>query len=274
MSSLDRSYQPLAMGPLGTDGISAVNDSDRPTSGGPVGRLFSLDPMGPRGMSSLGDGNQPPCVGPVGKPLITRRLGDQVSEPDCKRTIQTRSESESYPGVPDAVIQTGSEVQPDHVNISTANGPTESRETPPSSDAGMHSLGEQWENMSTNSRDTVSVQNEEPSYGGNTSQVVSMYSRPQNTVEGVKVGCPETVCVFDKTLVDILPGPQENRTVVFNDWTSCGNERSIVLYIRVPIVGIRTSRQCLIFRTMKTVHEWNPDRMCSCGFSSRGINFV
>ena len=227
MSSLDRSYQPLAMGPLGTDGISAVNDSDRSASGGPVGRLFSLDPMGPRGMSSLGDGNQPPCVG---KPLITRRLGDQVSEPDCKRTIQTRSESESYTGVPDAVIQTGSEVQPDRVNISTANGPTESRETPPSSDSGAHSLGEQWENMSTNSRDTVSVQNEEPSYGGNTSQVVGMYSRHQNTVEGVKVGCPETVCVLDKTLVDILPGakPQENRTVVFNDWTSCGNERSIV----------------------------------------------
>ena len=34
MSSLDESYQPLAMG---TDGIYAVNDSDRPTSGGPVG---------------------------------------------------------------------------------------------------------------------------------------------------------------------------------------------------------------------------------------------
>ena len=146
----------------------------------------------------------------------------------CKRTIQTRSESESYSGVPDAVIQTGSEVQPDRVKISTANGPTESRKTPPSSDSGVHSVGEQWENMSTNSRDTVSVQNEEPSYGGNTSQVVSMYSRPQNTVEGVKVGCPETVCVVEKTLVDILPGPQGNRTVVFNDWTSCGNERSIV----------------------------------------------
>ena len=230
MSSLDESYQPLAMGPLGTDGIYAVNDSDRPTSGGPVGRLFSLDPMGPRGMSSLGDGNQPPCVGPVGKPLITGRLGDQVSEPDCKRTTQTRSESESDTGVPDPVIQTGSEVQPDRVNISTANGPTDSRETPPSSDSGVHSLGEQWENMSTNSRDTVSVQNEEPSYGGNTSQVVSMYSKPQNTEEGVRVGCPGTVCVFDKTLVDILPEakPRENRKVVFNDWTICGNERSIV----------------------------------------------
>ena len=98
MSSLDELYQPLAMGPLGTEGIYAVNDSDRPTAGGPVGRLFSLDPMGPSGMSSSGDGNQPPTVGPVGKPFITGRLGDQVSGPDCERTIQTRSESESATG--------------------------------------------------------------------------------------------------------------------------------------------------------------------------------
>ena len=198
MSSLDESYQPLAMGPLGTNGIYAVNDSDQPTSGGPVGRLFSLDPMGPRGMSSLGDGNQPPCVGPVGKPLITGRLGDQVSEPDCKRTTQTRSESESDTGVPDPVIQTGSKVQPVRVNISTANGPTDSRKTPPSSDSGVHSLGEQWENMSTNSRDTVSVQNEEQSYGDNTSQVVNMYSKPQNTEEGVmeSAGPGRFVCLI------------------------------------------------------------------------------
>ena len=122
MSSPDDSYQPLVTGPLGTNGMYAVNDPCRPTAGGPLGRLFSLDPMGPRGMSSLGDGNQPPSVGPVGKPLITERLGDQVSEPDYKRTTQTRSESESDTGVPDSVIQTGSEVHTGRVNISMANG--------------------------------------------------------------------------------------------------------------------------------------------------------
>ena len=57
-----------------------------------------------------------------------------------------------------------------------------------------------------------------------------MYGRPQDTEEGVKVGCPGTVCVFDKTLVDILleSKPPENMKVVFNDWTIYGNERSIV----------------------------------------------
>ena len=96
-------------------------------------------------MSSLGDGNQPPSVGPVGRPLIPEQPGDQVSEPDYKWTTQTRSESESDTGVQDPVIQTGSEVQTDRVNISMANGPTDSSVTPPSSDSGVHSLGEQWE---------------------------------------------------------------------------------------------------------------------------------
>ena len=84
--------------------------------------------------------------------------------------------------------------------------------------------------MSTNSRDTVSVQIEEPSYGGDTSQVDSMYSGPQSTEEGVKVGFSGTVCVLNKTLVDILPGknPRENRKVVFYDGTVCGNKESIV----------------------------------------------
>ena len=190
MPSLDELNQPLAMGPLGAEGIHAVNDSDRPTAGGPVGRLFSLDPMGPSGMSSSDEWNQPPAVGPVGKPFITGPLGDQVSESDCRRTIQTRSESESATGVPDPVIQTGSDVQTDRMNIGTANGPAGSGDTPPSSDSGVHSLGEQWENMSINLMDMESVQNEKPSYGGDTRQLVIKTSRPLNTEEGVRVECP------------------------------------------------------------------------------------
>ena len=39
--------------PVVTEGMHAVNDSDRPVAGGPVGRLFKLDPLGPSRMSSL-----------------------------------------------------------------------------------------------------------------------------------------------------------------------------------------------------------------------------
>ena len=122
MPSPDDSYQPLVTGPLGTNEMYAINNPGWPTAGGPLGPPFSLDQMGPRVMSSLGDGNQPPSVGPVGRPLIPEQPGDQVSEPDYKRTTRTRSESESHTGAPDSVIQTESEVHTGCVNISKANG--------------------------------------------------------------------------------------------------------------------------------------------------------
>ena len=142
MSSPDDSYQPLVTGPLGTNEMNVINDLGRPTAGGPLGRQFSLDPMGPRAMLSLGDGNQPPSVGPVGRPWSPEQPGDQVTEPDYKRTTQTRSESESDTGALDSVIQTESEAHTGRVNISMANGPTDSSVIPPSSDSVVRSLGE------------------------------------------------------------------------------------------------------------------------------------
>ena len=196
MSSPDDSYQPLVTGPLGTNEMNAINDPGRPTAGGPLGRPFSLDPMGPRAMLSLGDGNQPPSVGPVGRPWRPEQPGNQVTEPDYERTTQTRSELESDTGAPDSVIQTESEVQTDRVNISMAKGPTDSSVTTPSSDSGVHSLGEQWENMSTNSMNTGSIQTVKTFYSGDTSQV-------------------------DRK------NPQEIRKVVFFGGTVCGKNDSM-----------------------------------------------
>ena len=62
--------------------------------------------------------------------------------------------SESVTDRPVPVIRTECAVQIDRVNIGVANGPTDSGVTPPSSDSGIHSLGEQWENMSANSMST------------------------------------------------------------------------------------------------------------------------
>ena len=202
ISSPDDSYQPLVTGPLGANEMGAINDLSRPTAGGPLGRQYSLDPMGPRAMLSLGDGNQPPSVGPVGRPWIPEQPGDQVTKSVSKsvagipdpviqtgsevhtdqvnirivdgptdstvispssdsdvrnlgeRLTQTKSVSECVAGIPDPVPQTGSEVQTDRVNISTENGRTDWRETSLSSDSGVHSWTEQWENMSENSTDS------------------------------------------------------------------------------------------------------------------------
>ena len=78
--------------------------------------------------------------------------------------------SESVAGIPDPVIQTECEVQIDRVNIGIANGPTDSSVTSPLSDSGIHSLGEQWENMSADSMSTESIQTVKTFYGGAMSQ--------------------------------------------------------------------------------------------------------
>ena len=112
----------------------------------------------------------------------------------------------------------------------TANGPAGSGDTPPSSDSGVHSLGEQWENMSTNSMDMESEQNEKPSYGGDTRQLVSETSRPPNTEEGNRFDCPWTDCVLERKSDDIssVVIQRDDREVEFNKLTICESEHSIV----------------------------------------------
>ena len=67
---------------------------------------------------SMANGPTDSSVIPPSSDSVVRSLGE--------RTTQTKSESESVAGIPDPVIQTGSEVQTDRVNISMANGPTDS----------------------------------------------------------------------------------------------------------------------------------------------------
>ena len=97
--------------------------------------------------------------------------------------------SKGVAGIPDPEIQTGSEVHTDQVNVSKVNGQTDSSVTPPSSDSGIHSLGEQWENMSANSMSTESMQTVKTFYGG------AMSQDKQNPQESRPVGYfVRTVC--------------------------------------------------------------------------------
>ena len=74
------------------------------------------------------------------------------------RLIQTDSMSESVAGRPVPVIQTKCEAHIDRSNCGIANGPTDPSVSPPSSDSGVHSLGEQWEIESAHSISTGSTQ--------------------------------------------------------------------------------------------------------------------
>ena len=82
------------------------------------------------------------------------------------------------------------------MNTSVANGQTDSSVTSPSSDSGVHSLGEQWENMSTCSGNSGSILTINTFYGGVASQA-------------------------DKR------NPQDTRKVVFCKGATCGENDSM-----------------------------------------------
>ena len=134
--------------PVGTEWMHAESDADRPMAGGPVAQLFNSDPLCPSGMPFLDELDQPLAVGPVGQPFITGPLGKHVSEPDCRRTNRIHSGPGGSTGVLDAANQTGTDVQTDRLGMGTTDGPASSGNAPPSSDSGVHSWKEQWENMS------------------------------------------------------------------------------------------------------------------------------
>ena len=186
-SSPDDSYQPLVTGPLGANVSDASNDTGQPTVGDPLDRPTSLDPMGPRAMLSLGNGNQPASIGPVGRPWMTGQLEIQTGEPEYERSTQTRSGSVSAAVKPDPAIRTGGGVRTDDMKFDTINGQSESCTVSPSSDSGVHSLGEQWEYMSTCSGNSDSIPTVKTVSGG----VASQADSPQDT-RGVVFSHKET----------------------------------------------------------------------------------
>ena len=211
MLSLDVYNQPRAVGPVDkpsrpgpTAHPHTVDAPDWPTAGGPMDRLLSLDPMGPSGMISLDGYNQPPAMGHVGKPSRPGPGDHPGSKADCGQMIQLRSESEGANDVPDPVIQTGSDVRTDRVGIGAVHGQTGSCDTPPSSDSGVHSLEEQWENMSTESLDTTSEQTE-----GGPEQLDGETSGPMKTETAVRVyiaNISDFSDSDDQTQEEIRPG--------------------------------------------------------------------
>ena len=131
-------------------------------------------------MFSLDEINQPVAVGPVGHPVTPGPVGTQARVSEVRRMDQGDYSPVGSTGILGPVDQTGSHVRSDFVKISMINGPASSGGTPPSSDSCIQSLGEQWVNMSTNSIDTESEQNESPTYDS------TMSRRASDTDEGMR----------------------------------------------------------------------------------------
>ena len=79
----------------------------------------------------------------------------------------------------------------------TTDGQMNLDDTPPSSDSGIHSLEEQWENMSISVVDLESEQNERPTSGSPTGRRGSDPRVPPNTEEEEDINCPWMNCLLE-----------------------------------------------------------------------------
>ena len=148
--------------PVGPDRILSACDPDRPVADGPVGQSFILGPVGPRRTFSLNELNQPVAVGPVDQPFTTGPVGNHERESDCKQMDRIADSPVGSTEILDQVKRTGSPIETDFMKLGPITEPASLGDNPPSSDSGVHSLGEQWENMSTSSIEMEPEQNDGP----------------------------------------------------------------------------------------------------------------
>ena len=162
--------QPGTDGSVGPDGARRsvghvrpfpVHDDDRQKVGGPVGRFPYSDLLQTsyrsvldKGRRDEAEGRQSLYVPFTDVPRTTGHRDDRTGEVDYDSTTQTRSKLGCVTGVWDPVIQKDNGFQTVRVNASSDNGLTNSRDVSRSSDSGVHSWTEQWENMSVNSMDS------------------------------------------------------------------------------------------------------------------------
>ena len=170
------------------------------------------------------------AVGPVGQPFTTGPVGTHEMVSNCKRMDRIADSPVGSTEIPDPVKQTESPIQTDFMKIGTTNEPASLGDTPPSSDSGVHSLGEQWDNRSTSSIDMESEQNERPTNGSPMGRRGSDNRVPPNTEEDEDINYPWTDGLLNEesdeySSIDI---PQYGRDIQNNDVTICENENSSV----------------------------------------------
>ena len=151
-----------------------------------------------------------------------------MSEPDCKQTNRIYSGPEGSTGVLDVVNQTGSDVQTDRLSRGTTNGPASSGNTPPSSDSGVHSWNEQWENMSENSTYNVSGQTVGSDCESSGRVHLIEIRAPPNTEEEGDSDYPWTDRLLSRKLdgssSEVVYG--EDGRVRYSAVTGCGSDRN------------------------------------------------
>ena len=175
--------------------------------------------------------NQPVNVGPEDQPVTSGSVGTHEGEPDCKRTDQISESPVGSTEILDRAKQTESPSRTDIAKSGIVNEPASSGDTPPSSDSGVHSLGEQWENMSTSSIDMGSEQYNRPTTENVSGRRVSDSRVPPNTEEDEDIDYPWTDCLLNKGLnnnVSIIIQNNDGR-IQYKKVTKYENESSSVV---------------------------------------------
>ena len=174
--------------------------------------------------------NQPVAVGPVGQSFTPGPVGPCEMVSSCKRMDRIAYSPVGSTVIPDPVEQTESPIQTDFMKIVTTDGPASLGDTPPSSDSGIHSLGEQWENMSISTADTEAEQNGRPTNCSPTGRRGSDTRVPPNTEEDEEIICPWMDCLLKGESDEFSPSdiPNYRNDIQYNDVTICRKENSSV----------------------------------------------
>ena len=165
------------LSPVGPGGTLSQCKPDQPVADGPVGPSVTLGPVGPGGTLSQCKPDQPVADGPVGS---TDELG--------------------------LVGLCGKLLRIDIKAVVTTDEPANLIGTSPSSDSGIHSLGEQWEDTSLITTDTEEEQNSTSQIHTPTGRRVSDIGVPPNTEEDQVTLCPWIDCLLNQ-------GPDESSEI-------------------------------------------------------------
>ena len=152
----------------------------------------------------------------------TTHTADSVGElavtvSKCKQNDPIADSPVGSTVTPDPVEQTERPIQIDFMKIVTTDGPASLVDTPPSSDSGIHSWGEQWENISISTADTEAEQNVRPRICSPTGRRVSDTRVPLNTEENEVKICPWMDCLLKgESDGNYNKDPQCNENMDFN----------------------------------------------------------
>ena len=212
----------ITLSPVGSDGMHSLCDTDQPVADGPVGPSVTLGPVGPRRTLSQCNPDQPVVDGPVGPSVTLGPVGPEGRYPSvtliswwlmarwaCRLHSAQWARVGCYPSVtlisrwgstdePGLVGPRGKLFRIDIKTVVTTDEPATSIGTSPSSDSGIHSLGEQWEDTSVITTDTEEEQNRTSRIYTPTGWRVSDTCIPPNTEEDQVTLCPWIDCLFNQ----------------------------------------------------------------------------